>query len=1029
MLEIFSLREHGLNPKLAGLDLFKTDFTTEISPAISSGISPGINSGKIPRTPLGLAHQIVPETIAAILQPTSPDLSTISGLPTVDLFSEPWSDFPVTDATDPLTGEQFNLQALPLSFIANQGQFAPTVHSVVKGAKQAIAFTPDKILFNSAEQWQSEKLPNLVQLTFPGANQNPQINFLDPLPGVSNFIKGQDPENWVINVPNYTGLIYQNLYDGIDLKYSSLNSELKSDFIVHPGADPKQIRLQYSGVENIRIREDGALVLITPFGELVENAPIVYQEINGEKIYIPAQYILTENYTVRFEIGAYNPNYTLVIDPTIQYSSYIGGSLRDSVSDIVVNRAGNIIVTGSTNSTDFPTQFGFQNSFGGGAFDGDAFVTKLSLDGSAVVFSTFLGGSGNETAKSIAVDNAGDIYIGGITTSANFPVLNAFQSSSADGIAPEFGGDAFITKLSEKGNALIYSTYLGGSGVENVGGIAVDNTGSVSVTGTTRSADFPVQNAFDNQRDGDEDAFISKFSADGSRLVFSTYLGGSDREVGEAIVTDNGGNIYVTGATASNNLPVVAAVQPNFAGQSDAFVGKFGPNGNLIFLTYLGGGDVDQGLAIALDQSRNVYVTGKTGLSDIGQPFAASEPPNPQSARNFPLVNPFQVTFFGGYDDAFVTKLSEKGDALLYSTYLGGNGTDLGQAIAVDNQGSVYLTGTTNSTDFPRINALQPIFGGNRDAFVLKLAPDGKTLRYSSYIGGGDIDAGQAIALDLNNNVYLAGFTNSNNFPTQQPFQGTLRGVGDGFIVKLSPETGPVPNQFESYSQFILKENLSLLSLFYDEKYYLANNPDVAQAVAAGAYPNGLQHYLLHGQSERRNPSRLFNENLYLAQNPDVAQAVAAGGLRSGFEHFNRFGLAEGRDRRLVLFDQVFYLATNPDVAAAVAGGAFKSAYEHYITAGQFERRNPNLFFDEQFYVESNPDVAEALAAGVINSGFEHFAFFGERQRRRVSPGYDESFYLANNPDVAAAVAAGGLRSGFDHYIRFGFREGRPGIG
>ncbi len=1025
MQGIFFSDENGLNPKLTGLDLFTTDFTTEISPEIS----PEINGGKISRTPLGIAHQIVPDTITAILQPTSQELTAISGLPSVDPSIEPLPENPATDATDPVTGEGLNLQALPLSFIANQGQFDPTVHSVVKGAKQAIAFTPDKILFNSADQWQSEKLPNLVQLTFPGANKNTQIDFLDSLPGVSNFIKGENPENWVTNVPNYAGLIYQELYNGIDLKYSGLDSELKSDFIVQPGADPSQIRLQYSGVENISIREDGALVLMTPFGELVENAPIVYQEINGEKIYIPAQYILTENHTVRFEISEYNPNYTLVIDPTIQYSSYIGGSLRDSVSDIVVNRAGNIIVTGSTNSTDFPTQFSFQNRFGGGAFDGDAFVTKLSVDGSAVVFSTFLGGSGNETAKSIAVDNAGDIYIGGVTTSGNFPVLNAFQRSSADGIAPEFGGDAFVTKLSEDGSRLIYSTYLGGTGVENVGGIAVDNTGSVSVIGTTRSADFPGQNALDNQRDGDEDAFITKFSVDGTRLIFSTYLGGSDREFGEAIVTDNGGNIYVTGATESENLPVVAAVQSTLGGQSDAFVGKFDPNGNAIFLTYLGGGDVDQGLAIALDQSRNVYVTGKTGLSDIGQPFAASEPPNPQSARNFPLVNPFQITFFGGYDDAFVTKLSERGDALLYSTYLGGNGTDLGQAIAVDNQNNVYLTGTTNSSDFPRLNALQPTFGGNRDAFVLKLAPDGKTLRYSSYIGGGDIDSGQAIALDLNNNVYLAGFTNSTDFPTQQPFQGTLRGVGDGFIVKIPPETGPVPNQFESYTQFVLKENLSLLSLFYDENYYLTNNPDVAQAVAAGVYPNGLQHYLLHGQSERRNPSKLFNENLYLAQNPDVAQVVAAGGLRSGFEHFNRFGFAEGRDRRLVLFDQVFYLATNPDVAAAVAGGAFKSAYEHYITAGQFERRNPNRFFDDRFYVESNPDVAQALAAGAINSGFEHFAFAGETQRRQVSPGYDESFYLADNPDVAAVVAAGGLRSGFEHYIRFGFQEGRPGIG
>jgi hypothetical protein len=1028
MQGIFSSYDMGLGPKLEGL-VETGHFPSLLGADVSQDIGSLGLDGKIDQTPLGVAKNIVPEIITSIQELGEVEPPMMSGLPAVDPppFTEPINNNPSESAIDPLTGDELDLDSLPLSFMANAGQFNPNVHSLVQGAKQAIAFTPNEIIFNSADQIGTESSPNPVKLTFSGANANPTIHFLEPLPGVANFIKGQNQENWVTNVPTYEGLIYQELYNGIDLQYRGDDSQLKSDFIVEPGANPHQIRFNYSGVEDISIREDGALVIQTPFGELIENAPIAYQEINGQRTYVDAEYILEPNLepnqTVRFQLGDYDRTSALIIDPTIQYSSYLGGSLTDSISDVVVNRSGNIIVTGSTNSSDFTNQFSVQSNFGGGAFDGDAFVTKLSLDGTGVVFSTFLGGSGNETAKGVEVDNAGNIYIGGKTTSENFPVVNPFQSSSADN--SDFEGDAFVTKLSEDGSSLVYSTYFGGSGVEDVGDIALENTGSVYLIGTTNSADLPVQNAVDSQLDGNQDAFLTKFSVDGTRLIFSTFLGGSDREFGEAIVTDNGGSTYITGTTESEDLPVVAAFQSVFGGQSDALVGKFDPNGNPVYLTYLGGGDVDQGLAIAIDQSRNAYVTGKTGLSDVDQPFAASEPPEFESTRDFPLVNPFQGTFFGGYDDAFLTKFNDNGSGLLYSTYLGGQGTDLGQAIAVDSEENVYLAGTTNSNDFPQLDPLQRAFGGNRDIFLTKFAPDGQSQRYSSYIGGGDIDSPSAIALDLNNNVYIAGFTNSNNFPTQQPFQGTLQGVGDGFVLKVTPETGPVPRQFESYREYVVTENLSLLSLFYDENYYLANNPDVADAVAAGVFSNGQEHYLLQGQSERRNPSALFNESLYLSLNPDVAGAVAAGAIKSGFEHFNRFGFSEGRDRRIVLFDREFYLSTNPDVLQAVIGGAFKSAYEHYIKSGQFERRNPNRFFDDRFYVESNPDVAQALANGSINSGFEHFALFGgETQGRQVSPGYDESFYLADNPDIAAAVNAGLFRSGFEHYIKYGFPEG-----
>ena len=469
-------------------------------------------------------------------------------------------------------------------------------------------------------------------------------------------------------------------------------------------------------------------------------------------------------------------------DPVLFYSTYLGGGGFESGYSIAVDNSGNAYVTGLTGSTDFPTTIGaFQTTHAGGNYD--VFVTKVNATGSALFYSTYIGGNSRDDSYDIALDATGNAYVTGLTYSTNFPTTaGAFQTTT-----PSYGA-AFVTKVNPTGSALAYSTYLGGpfgGGPGTTGhGIAVDATGDAYVTGFTYSTNFPTTiGAFQTTAPGYHPAFVTKVNAAGSGLVYSTYLGGSSEDEGRGIALDATGNAYVTGNTASTNFPTtVGAFQSTHApGTYDAFVAKVNPTGSaLAYSTYLGGSGLDVGLGIAVDAIDNAYVTGSTG------------------SANFPTVGAVQTTIAGD-EDAFVTKLSPTGSALVYSTYVGGSSDDRGYGIAVDALANpnAYVTGYTRSTNFPTtVGAFQTTAAGSQDAFVTKLNTTGSAFVYSTYLGGSNEEGGLGIAVDAlpNPSAYVTGYTVSSDFPaTLGAFQAAFAGAGDAFVAKITDVVLPPP--------------------------------------------------------------------------------------------------------------------------------------------------------------------------------------------------------------------------------------------
>jgi hypothetical protein len=659
---------------------------------------------------------------------------------------------------------------LPLSFEANQGQTAAQVNFLAHGDGYGLFLTPGEAVLSLLKPAAPAAPPvqqDVLRLQLVGASPSAAVVGLDQQDGTSNYLIGNDPTQWHTHIANYGKVEYQNVYQGVNLVYYGNQRQLEYDFVVGPGADPGAIRLALQGATGMELDAQGNLVLHTTGGDVVEHAPVVYQDGAGSRQSVAGQYVLEDNGQVGFAVGAYDPARPLIIDPVLSYSTFLGGSGLDADTGIAVDGSGNAYVTGYTYSSDFPTMAGaFQTTLGGGE---DAFVTKLNATGNALVYSTFLGGSSDDVGAGIAVDGSGNAYVTGETFSSNFPTTpNAFQTIG--------GGleDAFVAKLNASGTALVYSTYLGGSGKNSANRLAVDGGGNAYVTGFTTSTNFPTTaNAFQTTFGGGlEDAFVTKLNASGTALVYSTYLGGSGADLGAGIAVDGGGNAYVTGLTNSTDFPTTAgAFQTSFGGTYDAFVTKLNASGTaLVYSTYLGGSGQTVGLRIAVDGSGNAYVTGWT------------------IDTNFPTTaGAFQATLGGG-EDAFVTKLNASGTALVYSTYLGGSGADLGAGIAVDGGGNAYVTSETESTNFPSTaGAFQTTLGGTgaQNAFVTRLNASGTALVYSTYLRGSGGDMGSGIAVDGSGNAYVTGSTQSSDFPTTAGAFQSYAGVGDAFIAKI----------------------------------------------------------------------------------------------------------------------------------------------------------------------------------------------------------------------------------------------------
>ncbi|MFB3896150.1 MAG: SBBP repeat-containing protein [bacterium] len=473
------------------------------------------------------------------------------------------------------------------------------------------------------------------------------------------------------------------------------------------------------------------------------------------------------------------------------YSTYLGGSGWEWGNGIALDTAGNAYIVGYTNAGNFPTTPGAIDTTFNGSFMGayDVFVSKLNPGGTALVYSTYLGGSDEDWGTAIAVDAAGNAYITGYTQSTNFPITTGAFNTTFNSIS-NVTSDVFVSKLNPAGTALVYSTYLGGLDNDIGYGIAVDAAGNAYITGMTASTNFPITvGAFDTSFSagiyGDE-AFVSKLNSTGSALVFSTYLGGTGWNVGYGIALDTSGQTYITGYTIAPNFPTTSnAYDTSSNGGYDVFVTKLNPSGSgLLYSSYLGGIGTDISQGIALDTGGKVYITGYTQSTNF-----------PVTARAW--IGP---VFHGSYpnNDAFVSKLNPNDtgiSSLVYSTYLGGLGDDYGQGIAVDADGNAYVTGYTSSPDFPTtIGALQTMLTGLTyfDAFVSKISPTGSVLDYSTYFGGSDYDYGYGIAVDALNNIYITGRTESFfDFPVTSGAFMTTPGAGgwDAFVAKISTAT------------------------------------------------------------------------------------------------------------------------------------------------------------------------------------------------------------------------------------------------
>ncbi|HEY0606568.1 MAG TPA: SBBP repeat-containing protein [Herpetosiphonaceae bacterium] len=694
------------------------------------------------------------------------------------------------------------LAGRPLAFIPNVGQSSSDVQFQAEGLGGMIFFNRDHILLSlpassaasasdshkplmamaaqqqiTAEDQQPEPM-HTVQLRFVGASTAPQIQGLERLPGIVNYMVGSDPDQWHTHVPTYAGISYQQLYPGIDLRYDGDDGRLKGTYMVAAGTDPRRIRWRYEGATAPRVDDQGNLILTLATGDgrasalttLTEQAPVAWQTVAGRDIPVMVRYDVAPDNTIGFTLGAYDPTQPLVIDPTLDYSTFIGGNGDDAGRSIAVDSTGAVYITGETTSNNM----GPAGSYKGGK---DIFVSRLSrMDrpgGQIVEYTTYLGGSNTDISTGIAVDSAGNAYIVGTTNSTNF--ANAGNTNSG-------GNDAVVAILTNTG-VISYSAYLGGSRSESGNGIAISSD-KIYVAGLTESSNFPMTGTNptpfpDIQLGGSADGFIVRVDKATRTLDYSTYLGGTSSDVINSIAVDSSNDIYVTGYTTSSDYPIRSAVYPVFGGSVDAFLTRLASDGrSLVYSTYLGGSGFDYGNSIAVGPQGEPYVTGYT------------------SSKDMQIINGYQSTLKGGYD-AFLVKLYSDGFPVDYSTYLGGSSGDYAKDVVVGEQGAAYIIGSTESSDFVIQNGLLSRRNGSSDAFVTKFVPSGSGIEYSTFFGGTNNDYGEGIAIQCQGatpftppcSLYITGLTDSENFPAVSGSWKTdySGGSHDAFVAKLDP--------------------------------------------------------------------------------------------------------------------------------------------------------------------------------------------------------------------------------------------------
>ena len=704
-----------------------------------------------------------------------------------------------------------NYGKLPLVFEKNLGQADPSVRFLARANGYTLFLTDRQAVLElsasatpqTSKNKRTSGNPQLVRVALSGSNSPAQVEGLELQPGHSNYLIGNNPSRWQRHVALYGRVRYHDVYPGIDAVYYGNQNRLETDYIIAPGANPGRLALQVKGGRKLTLTEHGDLAIATAAGDLVMHRPDVYQEIDGTRREIAANYVLRNPRLVGIQLASYDSTKPLVVDPVIVYSTYLGGatgtrggSADNTAAGIAVDGNGNTYITGSTGASNFPVTSGaFQSqNKSSGALNTNAFVTKLNPTGTALVYSTYLGGSNSDSATGIAIDASGDAYITGSTTSSDFPVsLSPIQSTVPTGNG---GTTGFFAELDPGGANLLYGTYLGGNGTEDLpNGITVDANGNVYIVGGTNSTDFPVTfNALQATNNSASfsgasfNAFLSRINPAQpglAGLVYSTYLGGATNDSATAVAVDANANAYITGYAESSNFPTTSTAFQQFllGSSSDAFVARIDTvNSVLVYSSFLGGGAAgfDQGNCIAVDSSFNAYIGGHT------------------YSTNFPVTTgAFETTYPGtpGIGTGFVARFdtSQSGSSsLVFATYLGGNVSgDQPHGIALDSTGNAYLTGETWSGNFPVTPGAPQAIGdsGLQNGFMTVLTADGTKVPFSTYFGSNQA-AGAGLALDsaLPPNVFITGSTTTTKFPTTVgAYQTSLQGFSDAFVAELSP--------------------------------------------------------------------------------------------------------------------------------------------------------------------------------------------------------------------------------------------------
>ena len=749
-------------------------------------------------------------------------------------------------------GVHVDLGQLPLSFEPNQGQTDPQVKFLARGAGYGVFLTSDQAVLTLRS---SARSSSVVRMQLAAANPDATAAGTSLLPGKSNYFIGNDPEKWRTGVPQFGRVRYQGVYPGVDLVYYGNQGQLEYDFEVAPGVDPSQIALRFQGQERANLDDSGNLILASGSSEVQLKAPRIYQEFGAEQRPVAGGFVLQPEGRVGFALAAYDRSRALVIDPVLTYSTYFGGSGNESCSlilglasppsgcpAIAIDPSSNIYIAGSTTSADFPVvppvatpPSAFQTAI---AAAPDVFVTKLNAAGSAILFSTYLGGNNVDYPAGVAVDNAFDVVVVGTTASGNFPTStsSAFQATPTNG-----NQHAFVSVLSPTGENLQYSTYLSGDGTESARGLALDPRNKIYVIGTTTSKNVPdathsfpsTLGAIQVSSLGNSQFFVSKIDPTLiglPSLAYSTYFGGGNPidglTLGGAITVDANANVYITGGTnfqhtgnPATDFPILNAFQgcldtpppatttttttncaPNVTA-TDAFVAKFNPAASagvqLLYSSYLGGTGDDVGFGIAVDSGLSAYITGSTSSTDVTIPSGTTpfqrcldNPTNPSPCPAATASDAFVGKFGTPCTGSSCTTTAVP---LTYFSYLGGSGTDVGLSIAVDTLQGARIAGWTNSPNFPTPNSslVQPAIGGAVDAFAARIDTTASSTlalgHYGTYLGGTGNDFGTSIVSDAQGSSYIAGETASGNFPKANPIQANPNGPSDVFLTKLGP--------------------------------------------------------------------------------------------------------------------------------------------------------------------------------------------------------------------------------------------------